>query len=30
VKWHLWNLFQKLGVRNRTGAVRALTRLGVA
>ena len=28
VKWHLWNLFQKLGVRNRLGAAQALTRLG--
>lgn len=29
VKWHLWNLFQKLGVRNRLGAVQALARLGL-
>ncbi len=30
VKWHLWNLFGKLGVRNRTGAVRALMKQGFA
>ncbi|WP_299697784.1 LuxR C-terminal-related transcriptional regulator [Hydrocarboniphaga sp.] len=28
VKWHLWNLFQKLGVRNRTGAARLLSQHG--
>lgn len=28
VKWHLWNLFQKLGVRNRLGAVNALRQQG--
>jgi DNA-binding NarL/FixJ family response regulator len=28
VKWHLWNLFQKLGVRNRIGAVRLLSQRG--
>ena len=27
VKWHLWNLFQKLGVRHRTGAARVLNKL---
>ncbi len=30
VKWHLWNLFQKLGVHNRTGAMRALMKQGFA
>jgi LuxR family maltose regulon positive regulatory protein len=30
VKWHLWNLFQKLEVRNRLGAVQALSRMGLA
>jgi ATP/maltotriose-dependent transcriptional regulator MalT len=29
VKWHVWKLFQKLGVRNRVGAVRRLGRLGL-
>ena len=28
VKWHLWKLFQKLGVRNRTGAARLLAKHG--
>jgi ATP/maltotriose-dependent transcriptional regulator MalT len=28
VKWHLWNLFRKLGVRNRSGAVRTLMKQG--
>lgn len=30
VKWHLWNLFQKLGVRNRLGAARTLSAHGLA
>jgi ATP/maltotriose-dependent transcriptional regulator MalT len=29
VKWHLWNLFRKLGVRSRRGAVHALTHRGL-